>query len=61
MERNVKFHGIFRDRFAGISNIFKHVTHKISGEFCSILHDFVNFAEFSGFTGISQLRDCVKY
>ena len=40
---------------------FKYVTHKISGEFCSILHVFVNFAEFHGFTWISQLRDCVKY
>ena len=63
MERNVKFHGIFRDRFTGISKIFSnnYVTHKISGEFCSILHVFVNFAEFPGFTWISQLRDCVKY
>ena len=29
---------------------FKYVTDKISGEFCSILHVFVNFAGFCGLT-----------
>ena len=38
-----------------------HVFDKISGEFGGILHVFVNFAGFHGFTWISWLRDHAKY
>ena len=45
MERNVKFHGIFRDRFAGISKIFSNMLH---------IRFLVNFAVFCMFLWISQ-------
>ena len=41
--------------------LYRHVFDKISTEFGGIFRVFVNFAGFRRFTGISRLRDRVKY
>ena len=41
--------------------LYWHVFDKISREFRGILHVFVNFVGFRGFTRISRLRDHAKY
>ena len=41
--------------------LYRHVFDKVSTEFHSIFHVFVNFVGFCGFAWISRLRNRAKY